>query len=94
MKHVSILLAALLTACGGEGSATPVSFSYQVEGMHCNGCVEAITAELREVPGVTSVAVSLEGRSALVVADSAAREAAIESAITGLGYKVALRQNP
>lgn len=65
-----------------------VTLKFDVEGMHCKGCVEAIDTEVREVEGVRGVRVSLEEHCAVVETDGASRTAAIESAIRSLGYTV------
>ena len=74
----------MLTCCG---SPKEQKCAFDVEGMHCNGCVEAITAEVGEVSGVTSVTVSLDGHRADVTLRAPADAAQVESAIEKLGYK-------
>ncbi len=69
-------------------TAQPTTLVFKVEGMHCNGCVEAITAEIREVEGVSAVSVSLENHSARVEVVNPSRAVPVQSAITSLGYKV------
>ncbi len=50
-----------------------VSVTYQVNGMTCEHCVRAVTAELTGLAGVTSVSVGLVpgGTSAVTVASEA-----------------------
>jgi copper chaperone len=62
--------------------------TFDVQGMHCEGCVNAITDKVMKVKGVKSCTVSLDEHSASVVATSPGQEAAIEAAITRLGYTV------
>jgi copper chaperone len=56
-----------------------------ITGMHCGGCVKSVTAVLAALPGVDSVAVSLEAAQARVrydsrrVAPDAMRQAVIDA---------------
>ncbi len=61
---------------------------YRVEGMHCDGCVGAITRKVTAVPGVSACEVSLEGHEATITMTNASIEAAVLEAIRRLGYKV------
>ena len=61
--------------------------TYTVSGMTCGHCVAAVTEELNKVPGVTDVAVILDGgnvtvRSDTVLDDEAVREAVDEAGST------------
>ena len=58
-----------------------------VEGMHCDGCVNAVTTKVSKVDGVASCEVSLDDGTATVVADPASFEA-VQAAIAKLGYTV------
>jgi copper chaperone CopZ len=77
---------------GGEGGA-PVrpaaaeTVAYAVEGMHCNGCADAIVAEVSEVRGVRSVRCTFESKVAVIEFDAPARPEA-ERAMTKMGYKI------
>jgi len=42
---------------------------FEVTGMTCDNCVHHVTEAIKGVPGVTSVEVSLEGKSATVVGE-------------------------
>lgn len=57
-----------------------------IEGMHCQHCVKAVTEALQAVEGVSSVAVSLEAKNA-VVEGTAANEA-LKEAIEDIGFDV------
>jgi Cu+-exporting ATPase len=60
-----------------------------VKGMTCNHCVGRVTDALKKLPGVDSVQVSLEGKSATVVFDEGKLGAeAIVRAIVEAGYEV------
>ncbi len=58
----------------------------KIEGMMCNHCVSHVSAALHGVPGVDSVEVSLEGKSATV--GGSADVEALKSAVQGAGYEV------
>ena len=61
----------------------------KIEGMTCGGCVRSVTSVLQAVPGVASVAVSLEGKSATVTFDPAkAGTDALKRAVEDAGYEV------
>ena len=57
-----------------------------IDGMHCQHCVKAVTEALQAVEGVSSVAVSLEAKNA-VVEGTAANEA-LKEAIEDIGFDV------
>lgn len=65
-----------------------VALHYEVEGMHCGGCVNAITTEVAEVPGVVSCKVKLQEKTADIEVRRAEDEAAVKAAIEKLGYKI------
>ncbi len=61
-----------------------------ISGMHCEHCVNAVTAALKAVPGVTSVSVSLEKNEAVVeggVPDNILREAVEDTGFDVTGIK-------
>ncbi len=85
------LLASLLAGaagCSRTPPPPPVTLVYTVEGMHCDGCVAAIGAEVGHLPTTRTCSVDLEQGRAEVVTAAAADDAAIRAAITKLGYKV------
>ena len=57
-----------------------------IEGMHCQHCVKAVAEALQAVEGVSSVAVSLEAKNA-VVEGTAANEA-LREAVEDIGFDV------
>jgi copper chaperone CopZ len=96
MRRLTLLLLALLlpVACGDAGdearvsTTAPIALRFQVDGMHCDGCVNAITDKVKRVDGVVDCRVRLEQREAdVAVRDAQAGEAA-QKAIEKLGYKV------
>jgi copper chaperone CopZ len=85
------ILALLCGACSGDVApppSSPITFQLDVRGMHCGGCVAAITAEAREVDGVESVEVSLERRAALLRVRDESTAVEVIRAIESLGYTV------
>ena len=97
LRTLALLAAPLVaSACAdatpnaaGRATSATVQASYRVEGMHCNGCAEAIVAEVSEVKGVQAVQCTFEsGEARITLADPGARDAA-ERAITKLGYRIA-----
>jgi len=82
-----------LTGCGDATSpAPPVVQASEtrvlgVKGMHCDGCVNAVTTKVSKVEGVQSCEVSLEEETATIVGDPAAMADA-RAAIEKLGYEV------
>jgi copper chaperone len=82
-----------LTGCGdATAPAPPVVQASEtrvlgVKGMHCDGCVNAVTTKVSKVEGVRSCEVSLEEETATIVADPSAFANA-QAAIEKLGYEV------
>lgn len=58
-----------------------------IEGMHCQHCVAAVNEALQAVPGVTSVAVSLENNNA-VVEGASLDDTALKAAVEDTGFDV------
>ena len=90
----ALLLACLVCACG-DGSddprmtaAAPVVLRFQVDGMHCDGCVDAITDKVKRVDGVVDCRVRLQDREADVAVRDANLAAPVRQAIESLHYKV------
>jgi copper chaperone len=61
--------------------------SYTVGGMSCEHCVNAVTAEVGEVPGVRDVAVDLDTGTVTVTGDSIDDEA-VQAAVDEAGYSL------
>lgn len=59
-----------------------------VTGMHCGGCVAAVSRVLRAVPGVIDVNVSLDAGAVTVDHDEAATSDQLVSVIERAGYGV------
>jgi len=72
--------------------ALPVELHCIVRGMHCEGCVAAITSKVTKIEGVSACTVTLAAETADI--DIADRTRAVElqsqitDAVTGLGYTI------
>ncbi len=91
---VGLLLGSVSIGACSRGDAPPEAVlaaathtvRYRVDGMHCDGCVGAITRKVTAVQGVTACEVSLEGGEATISMTSASVEVAVLEAIRKLGY--------
>lgn len=96
MRRLTPLLLALLlpVACSDASddarvsTSAPVALRFQVDGMHCEGCVTAITDKVKRVDGVVDCRVRLDQREADVAVRDAQAGDAVQKAIEKLGYKV------
>lgn len=68
--------------------AAGVPVRFEIKGMHCGGCADAIAAETKGMPGVQQVAVSFDDSRADIVLADPAQAQAVEDAIRKLGYTV------
>jgi copper ion binding protein len=81
-----VLGAALLLACRGEPRVMQVEIA--IDGMTCDSCVQAITAEVGRLEGVRSVQVDLEGGKAVVTFTEGQGDPAVfEQTIEKIGYQ-------
>ncbi|MDA8025788.1 MAG: heavy-metal-associated domain-containing protein [Actinomycetota bacterium] len=60
---------------------------YQVEGMTCGHCVNAVTEEVEKVDGVNEVSVSLDEKTLRVMGEGYS-DADIVAAVEEAGYEV------
>ena len=67
---------------------TTEQLTYTVPGMSCSHCRAAITSEVQDVAGVTSVDVDLDAKRVTVAGDGL-DDAAVRAAIDEAGYEVA-----
>jgi copper chaperone len=65
--------------------------SYTVVGMTCGHCVNAVTEEVSQVPGVTGVEVDLASGGLTVSSEAPVDEAAVLAAVEEAGYELAGR---
>ncbi len=63
--------------------------TYPVVGMTCGHCVNAVTEEVGQVPGVTGVDVDLASGGLTVTSDAPVEESAVRAAVEEAGYQVA-----
>ena len=66
-----------------------VTTQYTVTGMTCGHCVQAVTDEISELPGVQSVDVTLETGAVTVVSDEPLTQDAVAAAVDEAGYVLA-----
>ena len=66
-----------------------VTTVYTVRGMTCGHCVQAVTDEISELPGVESVDVVLDTGAVTVVSDQPLTEDAVAAAVDEAGYALA-----
>jgi copper chaperone len=62
--------------------------TYTVSGMTCAHCVNAVTAELGEIPGVSDVRVDLDSGQVTVTSDAPVADEAVAAAVDEAGYAV------
>jgi copper chaperone len=67
--------------------STPDIREYQVQGMTCQHCVDAVRSEVTQVPGIEVASVNL-GLGLLTVAGSDYSDDAVKGAIREAGYEV------
>lgn len=65
MIRLFVVLLLLLFSCKVD-TPTATTVCYKIGGMHCDSCVESITADVLRVDGVVSCIVSLENEKAVV----------------------------
>ena len=65
--------------------------TYTVVGMTCGHCVNAVTEEVSQLPGVTGVDVDLTSGFVTVISEAPVDESAVRAAVEEAGYEVAGR---
>lgn len=63
--------------------------SYDIQGMTCAHCANAVSTELGALDGVTAVAVDVAAGTATVTSDAALARDAVQSAVEEAGYSLA-----
>jgi len=63
--------------------------AYTVTGMTCSHCVNSVSSEIRQIPGVTDVRVDLGSGSVTVTSDQPLDEDAVAAAVDEAGYELA-----
>ena len=62
--------------------------TYTVTGMTCSHCVDAVSAELKAVPGVTDVRVDLGAGAVTVTSAQPLDDDAVAAAVDEAGYEL------
>ena len=63
--------------------------TYTVVGMACGHCVNSVTEEVGQVPGVTDLDVDLASGALTVTSDGPVDDSAIRAAVEEAGYQIA-----
>ncbi|BCN70276.1 heavy-metal-associated domain-containing protein [Prescottella equi] len=64
--------------------------TYLVKGMTCQHCAAAVTEEISELSGVTSVDVDVDSGRVVVESESPLDTIAVAAAVTEAGYELVL----
>jgi copper ion binding protein len=62
--------------------------TYSVKGMTCGHCVNAVSTEVGQLPGVTGVRVDLAGGTVTVTSEQPLDDAAVRAAVDEAGYEL------
>ncbi len=62
--------------------------TYAVEGMTCDHCVRAVTAEVEQIPGVAEVEIDLASGGVTVISDHDLDTSAVQAAVEEAGYEL------
>ncbi|MGW0733644.1 heavy-metal-associated domain-containing protein [Streptomyces sp. NPDC002851] len=73
---------------GTEAAQAPVTTVYQVSGMTCGHCEGAVSSEISEIPGVTSVKAVAATGQVTVVSAAELDEEAVRAAVDEAGYEL------
>lgn len=76
------------TETKGSISMNTNTHTLSINGMMCQHCVAHVDKALKAVPGVQSVAVSLDDKNATVIADASVGAEMLRNAVTEAGYEV------
>ena len=68
---------------------TTTTTTYQVKGMTCGHCVNAVTTELSGLDGVSKVDVDLETGNVIVTSDEPLEPDTVRAAVDEAGYELA-----
>jgi len=66
-----------------------VTSTYTVTGMTCGHCVQAVTSEISELPGVADVQVDLGSGAVTVTSAAPLAEDSVRAAVDEAGYELA-----
>ena len=62
--------------------------TYEVKGMTCQHCVNAVSGEIAKLDGVTDVSVDLDSGKVDVTSNAPLDEAAVRDAVDEAGYEL------
>jgi mercuric ion binding protein len=94
MKIQALTLFLLLSLVSGALRAAPRTITLEVRNMTCPVCPITVRKALERVPGVRTVAVDFERRSAAVeFDDEAVTEERLMAATKAAGYPSSIREN-
>ncbi len=65
--------------------------TFTVVGMTCSHCVNAVTEEVSQLPGVTDVDVDLASGGLTITSDAPVDESAVQAAVEEAGYELSVR---
>jgi copper ion binding protein len=63
--------------------------TYTVSGMTCSHCVNSVSSEIQQIPGVTGVQVDLASGAVTVTSDRPVDDTAVAAAVDEAGYELA-----
>lgn len=62
--------------------------TFHVQGMTCDHCVKAVTAEVSKIPGVDAVTVDVDSGQVTVTSQQDLERAAVAAAVDEAGYEL------
>ena len=65
-----------------------ISTEYNVQGMTCGHCAQAVTTEIKKLTGVSDVEVTVESGTVTVSSDSALNIDDVAAAVDEAGYEL------
>ena len=63
--------------------------TFTVSGMTCSHCVNSVSSEIKQIPGVTGVQVDLASGAVTVTSDQPVDDTAVAAAVDEAGYELA-----
>lgn len=96
LKHIfTFALAAFTTGAYAANQTTTANATntFNVTGMHCDGCAKGVTSELKRTPGVITATVSFSNQLAVVALNTnRVNSAQVIKVIEEAGYKAQLQK--
>ena len=62
--------------------------TYTVTGMTCSHCVNSVSTEIKQIPGVTDVQVDLASGAVTIASESGVDDNAVKAAVDEAGYEL------